>query len=124
MKLSVYPYSISNMLINYSSPDRSNILKLSLRTCLKYIREYDPLQYDDVTNVTDLLGFRLRVNAAESDVQANDDATTTSNDDGISELCSPKPVETPPLRKEDFCDTWLRSNSSIFLPVHRQSDLH
>lgn len=106
-------------MINFS--DKPNMFKQNLTSCLKYIREYDPLRYDDVTNVTlDLLGFRLRVNAG-SDANANDDLT--SNDDGISELYSPEPVEMSSLQKENFCDTWFRSNSSDFLPVRRQRSM-
>jgi hypothetical protein len=86
----------------------------NLNSCLKYIREYDPLQYDDVTNVTlDLLGFRLHANT-ESD--ANDDVMTTSNEDRNSELYSPEPAETSPLiHKGNFYDSWFRSSN--FLPV-------
>ncbi|XP_026827101.1 uncharacterized protein LOC105277676 [Ooceraea biroi] len=101
---------------NPSHADGPNMFKQNLRTCLKYIREHDPLQYDDVTNVTlDCLGFRLRVNT-ESDANANDDVTTTSNDDAASEFYSPEPVGVSPPPDENFCDTWFRSNSSSFLP--------
>jgi len=96
-------------------PEKPNMFEQNLSSCLKYIREYDPLQYDDVINITlDLLGFRLHVNT-ESD--ANDDVMMTSNEDRISELYSPEPAEMSSFtQKENFYDSWFRS--SDFLPVY------
>lgn len=90
---------------------------------MKYIKEYDPLQYKVVSNTElDFLGFRLR-DDTESDADINDDVTTnvndnimTSIDDGISEPRSPSPMNMSSPR-ENFCDVWFRSDSPQFLPV-------
>lgn len=91
----------------------------NLSTCIKYIRQYDPLQYNDVTNETlDLLGFRLCANETEN-ANANDNATTTSTDDEMSEFRSSSPTLSP--LRESFCDTWFDRSDSPFLPVSRRS---
>lgn len=99
-----------------------NMFKKSLRTCMKYIQEYDPLQYNEVTNTElDFLGFRLCDNT-KPDARINNDVTTnvndnimTSLDDDISEFHSPSPVDMSPPH-ESFCDVWFRSDSPHFLP--------
>lgn len=115
-------------------PDRNlqitqlpNMFKKSLRTCMKYIQEYDPLQYNEVTNTElDFLGFRLCDNT-KPDARINNDVTTnvndnimTSLDDDISEFHSPSPVDMSPPH-ESFCDVWFRSDSPHFLPVSRSA---
>lgn len=111
------------------------MFKQSLRTCMKCIREYDPLRYEDVTNAElDLLGFRLHVNT-ESDAHINNDVMTniddnimtsvndnvmTSIDNEISELHTPSPISMSPPH-ESFCDVWFRSDSPHFLPVSRSA---
>lgn len=85
-------------------------------TCTKYIREYDPLQYDHVTNETlDFLGFRLHV--AEN--VANDDVTTTSSDDEMFELPSSSPTcLVQSTLEENLCESLcLRPDSPSLLPV-------
>lgn len=100
------------------------MFKENLRTCMKCIRECDPLQYKDVMDTNlDLLGFRLH--DTEPIAHINDNATTsasnnitTSIDDGISEPHSPSPVDMSPPH-ESFCDVWFRSDSPHFLSVSR-----
>jgi len=121
----------------YYSRDRSSMFKKPSRICMKYIKEYDPLQYKDVSNAElDFLGFRLR-DDTESNADINDDVTTnindnimtsindvttnvndnimTSIDDEISEPRSPSPMDISSPR-ENFCDVWFRSDSPQFLP--------
>lgn len=109
-------------------PDTPNMFKENLRTCMKCIREYDPLQYKDVMNAElDLIGFRLH-NDTEPVAHINDSATTnvnnnitTSINDGIFELHSPSLADIgaeSPLH-ESFCDVWFRSDSPNFLSVSR-----
>lgn len=87
----------------------------NLSTCIKYIREYDPLQYDDVTNVAlDFLGFRLHI--TESDANVKDNVTIISTDDEMFELHNSNPVSPS---HESFCDAWFRSDSPCLLPVNR-----
>lgn len=120
-------------------PDRNlqitrlpKMFKKSLRTCMKYIQEYDPLQYKEVTNAElDFLGFQLRDNIEpdahiidDNDVTTNvNDNIMTSIDDEISEISefhSSNPVDMSPPR-ESFCDAWFRSDSPHFLPVSRSA---
>ncbi|XP_011874256.1 PREDICTED: dentin sialophosphoprotein-like [Vollenhovia emeryi] len=109
----------------YSGEDRPNMFKENLRTCMKCIREYNPLQYKDVTNAElDFLGFKLS-DDTKSKAHINDDVTTsskddvttsskdnlsTSIDDGISNSRSPSPVDMSTPR-ESFCDVWFQSDS-------------
>lgn len=94
---------------------RPNMFNKSLSTCIKYVQECDPLQYNDVTNVDlDLLGFRLCVNEeTNTDISDNDITDTSINE--VPKLRSPSPTDMSPSR-ENFCDTWLRSDSPQFLP--------
>lgn len=92
------------------------MFKKNLSTCIKYIQEYNPLQYNDVTNVDlDLLGFRLCVNA-EANTNINDNNITDTSINKISRLRSPSPMDMSPPH-ENFCDMWLRSDSPHFIPV-------
>jgi len=92
------------------------MFKENLRTCMKCIREYDPLQYKDVMNEElDLLGFRLHVDS-EPEAHINKNVTTnvnnnitTSIDKEIPELQSPSSMSLSSPR-ENFCDTWFRSS--------------
>ncbi|CAL1679575.1 unnamed protein product [Lasius platythorax] len=98
-----------------SRRDRPNMFKKNLSTCIKYIQEYNPLQYNDVTNVDlDLLGFRLCVNA-EANTNINDNNITDTSINEISRLRSPSPMDMSPPH-ENFCDMWLRSDSPHFIP--------
>lgn len=106
-------------------PDRPNMFKATQRSCMKCIREHDPLRYKEVTNAeSDLLGFRLHLN--KSDVHINDDVTTNVKDsaletppidDEISELHSPSPIGMSPSHKS-FCNVWFQSDSPHFSSVN------
>ncbi|KAL6433955.1 hypothetical protein ACFW04_005855 [Cataglyphis niger] len=99
----------------YSRKDRPSMFKKNLRTCIKYIREYNPLQYNNVTNVDmDLLGFQLCVNV-KANTNISDNNITDSSINEISESRSPSPISMLPPH-ENFCDIWLQSDSSHFLP--------
>lgn len=84
----------------------------SLGTCVKYIREYNPLQYEHVTNTElDFLGFRLHV--IESCDNVDDNVTMTSTDDEMVELYSSSP-ESP---VQSLLEEGFRPESPHFLPV-------
>lgn len=132
-------------------PDRNvpNMFKKTLRACMKYIQEYDPLQYNDVTNAElDFLGFKLRepnirintepntrINTEpdtridiEPDICINDDIMTNVNDndnitnsidDEISDEFNSPSPMDTSPPRESFCDVWFRSDSPDFLPVNR-----
>lgn len=98
-----------------SRKDKPNMFKKNLSTCIKYIREYNPLQYNDVTNVDmDLLGFQLCVNV-EADTNISDNNITDTSINDISDLRSSSPMDMSPPH-ENFCDIWLQSDSPHFLP--------
>ncbi|EFN84577.1 uncharacterized protein LOC105183125 [Harpegnathos saltator] len=94
--------------------DRLSMFQKDLSTCMKYIREYDPLQYDHITNSTlDFLGFQVHV--VESNIIACNDANDNAAlaDDEMSECHSP--VLASPMH-ESSGDDWYRSDSPNLLP--------
>lgn len=106
------------------------MLAKNLNTCIKYIKQYDVLQYEEVTNVAlDFLGFRLR--ASEQHMNVNSNTSTENNidttdmltsiEDESSETCSSTCADTLPL-SESFCNTWFQSDSPEFLSVSSISD--
>lgn len=104
------------------------MFKKSSTECLKYIREYDPHKYEEVTNeALDFLGFRLRVNESNMSVDdvtnINDNVISTSSDDENSEMQSSCSINISPSQ-ENFCDTSFRADSPHFTLVKRQAIKH
>ncbi|XP_018050789.1 PREDICTED: uncharacterized protein LOC108688834 [Atta colombica] len=96
--------------------NKSSMFNKNLRSCMKCIREDDPLRYEEVMNAeSDLLGFRLHTDT-ESDIYINavttnvDGNITPSTDKEISEFHSPMDM-SPNSPHETFCDVWFRSDS-------------
>ncbi|XP_012058192.1 PREDICTED: putative vacuolar protein sorting-associated protein 13B [Atta cephalotes] len=96
--------------------NKSSMFNKNLRSCVKCIREDDPLRYEEVMNAeSDLLGFRLHTDT-ESDIYINaittnvDGNITPSTDKEISEFHSPMDM-SPNSPHETFCDVWFRSDS-------------
>lgn len=66
--------------------DRPRMFKATQRFCMKYIQEYDPLQYKEVTNAElDFLGFQLHV-TTKPDVRTNKDITTNVTDNVMTNI--------------------------------------
>ncbi|XP_070149510.1 putative uncharacterized protein DDB_G0293878 isoform X2 [Polyergus mexicanus] len=98
-----------------SRKDRPNMFKKNLSTCIKYIRDYNSLQYNNVTNVDlDFLGFQLCVNM-ETNTNITDNNITDTSINEISESRNSSPINMSPPH-ENFCDVWLQSDSPHFLP--------
>ncbi|GAB1860268.1 Condensin-2 complex subunit H2 C-terminal domain-containing protein [Camponotus japonicus] len=96
-----------------SQKDRPNMFKKNLSTCIKYIREYNSSEYNDVTNIDlDLLGFRLCVNV-ETNANISDNHITDTSINEVSSLRSSSPIDMS-LPHENFCDIWLQSDSPHF----------
>lgn len=95
----------------------------SLNTCIKYIQEYEPLQYEGMTDASsNFLGFRLRViNSAYDD--ARDDVITEYDDDDMLRLTYSPRASCSPASSEDegSCRLWLRPDSPNLLPVSIQT---
>lgn len=95
------------------------MFKKNLSTCIKYIREYNSSQYNDVTNIDlDLLGFRLCVNV-ETNANISDNNITDTSINEVSSLRSSSPIDMS-LPHENFCDIWLQSDSPHFSSVNRR----